>query len=200
MENLKRAAPLAREAGITLLIEMLNAWESPRYFLDRLEIGLDIVREVGEANVRFQYDCYHVQRMEGQLIDGMVRNLAWIGHVQIADVPGRHEPGTGEIHYANVLAALDKAGYDGVRGARVPALDQDGRLARLAAAGGPGPPVAAGPRARTTAHARPAALGARLASVPIRSAFRYFYDHDGFFLAAGLSFYVVICISRSSSW
>ena len=57
VENLKRAAPLAREAGITLMVEMLNAWESPRYFLDRLELGLDIVREVAERNVRFQFDC-----------------------------------------------------------------------------------------------------------------------------------------------
>ena len=116
VENLKRGAPVAAEAGITLLIEMLNAWESPRYFLDRLELGLDIVREVGEPNVRFQFDCYHVQRMEGQLIDGLIRNLPWIGHLQIADVPGRHEPGTGEIHYERVLAALDKAGYDGYVG------------------------------------------------------------------------------------
>jgi hydroxypyruvate isomerase len=116
VENLKRAVPLAREAGITLLVEMLNTWESPRYFLDRLEVGLDIVREVAEPNVRFQFDCYHVQRMEGQLIDGLIRNLPWIGHVQIADVPGRHEPGSGEIHYANVLAALDRAGYEGFVG------------------------------------------------------------------------------------
>jgi hydroxypyruvate isomerase len=116
VENLKRAAPAAREAGITLLVEALNTWESPRYFLDRLELGLDIVREVAEPNVRFQYDCYHLQRMEGQLIDGLVRNLDWIGHVQIADVPGRHEPGTGEVHYANVLGALERAGYDGYVG------------------------------------------------------------------------------------
>lgn len=116
VDNLRRAAPLAREAGITLLVEVLNTWESPRYFLDRLERGLDIVREVGEPNVRFQYDCYHLQRMEGQLIDGLLGSLPWIGHVQIADVPGRHEPGTGEIHYGNVLGALERAGYDGYVG------------------------------------------------------------------------------------
>jgi hydroxypyruvate isomerase len=114
--NLKRAAPLARAAGITLLIEALNTWESPRYFLDHSRLGLDLVREVGEPNVRFQYDCYHLQRMEGQLIDGLTRNLEWIGHVQIADVPGRHEPGTGEINYANVLGALEAAGYAGYVG------------------------------------------------------------------------------------
>jgi hydroxypyruvate isomerase len=116
VENLKRAAPLAAEAGITLLIEALNTWESPRYFLDGSRLGLEIVQEVGAPNVRFQYDAYHLQRMEGQLIDGLTQNLAWIGHVQIADVPGRHEPGTGEVNYANVLAALERAGYDGYVG------------------------------------------------------------------------------------
>jgi hydroxypyruvate isomerase len=116
VENLRRAAPKARAAGITLMVEALNTWESPRYFLDHSRLGLDIVREVGEPNVRFQYDCYHMQRMEGQLIETLTGNLDWIGHVQIADVPGRHEPGTGEINYANVLGALEAAGYDGYVG------------------------------------------------------------------------------------
>ena len=116
VENLKRAAPVARVAGITLLIEALNTWESPRYFLDHSRLGLEIVQEVAEPNVRFQYDAYHMQRMEGQLIDGLTKSLPWIGHVQIADVPGRHEPGTGEVNYANVLAALETAGYDGYVG------------------------------------------------------------------------------------
>src|SRR5581483_1398905 len=116
VENLRRAAPIARDAGITLLVETLNTWESPRYFLDSAQLGLDIVREVAQPSVRFQLDCYHGQRMEGQLIDTAVRNVEWIGHVQVADVPGRHEPGTGEIHYGNVLAALERAGYDGYVG------------------------------------------------------------------------------------
>jgi hydroxypyruvate isomerase len=116
VENLAAAAPAAAAAGITLLVEALNTWESPRYFLDRSRLGLEIVREVAQPNVRFQYDCYHMQRMEGQLIETLTRNLPWIGHVQIADVPGRHEPGTGEVNYANVLAALDRAGYEGYVG------------------------------------------------------------------------------------
>jgi hydroxypyruvate isomerase len=116
VENLRVAAPLAREHGITLLVEALNTWESPRYFLDGSRLGLEIVREVDAPNVRFQYDAYHLQRMEGQLIDGLTKNLAWIGHVQVADVPGRHEPGTGEINYPNVLGALERAGYDGYVG------------------------------------------------------------------------------------
>jgi hydroxypyruvate isomerase len=114
--NLKETAGLARGAGITLLVEALNTWESPRYFLDHSRLGLDLVREVGEPNVRFQYDCYHMQRMEGQLIEALTTNIEWIGHVQIADVPGRHQPGTGEINYDNVLRALDGAGYTGYVG------------------------------------------------------------------------------------
>jgi hydroxypyruvate isomerase len=116
VENFRQTAPRARAAGITLLIEALNTWESPRYFLDRSRLGLEIVREVNEPNVRFQYDCYHMQRMEGQLIETLTKNLEWIGHVQIADVPGRHQPGTGEVNYANVLQSLDAAGYDGYVG------------------------------------------------------------------------------------
>jgi hydroxypyruvate isomerase len=116
VDNLKAAAPLARAAGITLLVEALNTWESPRYFLDGSRLGLDLVREVGEPNVRFQYDVYHLQRMEGELTTTLTRSLPWIGHVQIADVPGRHEPGTGEIHYAHLLRALETAGYDGYVG------------------------------------------------------------------------------------
>jgi hydroxypyruvate isomerase len=116
VENLRQAAPLARAAGITLLIEALNTWESPRYFLDRSRLGLEIVREVGEPNVRFQYDCYHMQRMEGQLIETLTGSVEWIGHVQVADVPGRHEPGTGEINYPSVLGALEAAGYGGYVG------------------------------------------------------------------------------------
>jgi hydroxypyruvate isomerase len=116
VENLRRAAPMARAAGITLLVEALNTRESPRYFLDGSRLGLDIVREVDEPNVRFQFDVYHMQRMEGELIDSLTRNLPWIGHVQIADVPGRHEPGTGEINFPNLLRALEGAGYEGYVG------------------------------------------------------------------------------------
>ncbi|MGH7319447.1 MAG: hydroxypyruvate isomerase family protein [Candidatus Rokuibacteriota bacterium] len=116
VENLKSAAPLARAAGVTLLIEALNTWESPRYFLDRSRLGLEIVREVGEPNVRFQYDAYHMQRMEGELTATLTKNIEWIGHIQIADVPGRHEPGTGEVNYPNLLRALEEAGYEGYVG------------------------------------------------------------------------------------
>jgi hydroxypyruvate isomerase len=116
VENLRAAAPVARAVGITLLIEALNTWESPRYYLDRSRLGLEIVREVDQPNVRFQYDVYHMQRMEGELTTTLTSNLPWIGHVQIADVPGRHEPGTGEISFPHLLGALEAAGYDGYVG------------------------------------------------------------------------------------
>ncbi len=113
VENLRRAAPLAESAGITLLIEALNTFEHPRYYLDRSRLGLEIVREVGHANVRFQYDVYHMQRMEGRLTETLLENLPLIGHIQIADVPGRHQPGTGEINFPFLLQALEAAGYEG---------------------------------------------------------------------------------------
>ena len=81
--------------------------------------------------MKFQYDVYHLQIMEGNLIETMTRNAADIGHVQIGDVPGRHEPGSGEINYPNVLAALDRAGFDGYVGLEyVPAGETEPGLDR----------------------------------------------------------------------
>ena len=116
VENLRRAAPLAEKAGITLLIEALNPFEHPRYYLDHSRLGLEIVREVDRPNVRFQYDVYHMQRTEGRLTETLLENLPLIGHIQIADVPGRHEPGTGEINFPFLLGALGAAGYEGYVG------------------------------------------------------------------------------------
>jgi hydroxypyruvate isomerase len=113
VENLKRAAPLAEEAGIILMSEGLNSLQTPGYFLDNSKLGFEIVAEVGSPAVKFQYDVYHMQIMEGNLIETIQKNVAQIGHIQIADVPGRHEPGTGEINYPNVLKAIDEAGYPG---------------------------------------------------------------------------------------
>jgi hydroxypyruvate isomerase len=113
VENLKRAAPLAEQAGMMLMSEGLNSVQTPGYFLDNSKLGFEIVDEVGSAAVTYQYDVYHMQIMEGNLIDTIRNNLAKIGHIQIADNPGRHEPGTGEINYPNVLRAIDESGYDG---------------------------------------------------------------------------------------
>ena len=113
VENLKRAAPLAEDAGIVLMSEGLNSVQTPGYFLDTSRLGFEIVDEVGSPAVKYQYDVYHMQIMEGNLIDTIRANVARIAHIQIADVPGRHEPGTGEINYPNVLKAIDEAGYEG---------------------------------------------------------------------------------------
>lgn len=114
--NLRRAAPIVEDAGLVLLIEALNTYETPGYFLSSSRLGFEIVAEVDRPAVQFQYDAYHLQIMEGNLISTIRANVARIGHVQIADVPGRHQPGTGEVNYRNVLAALDAAGYAGFVG------------------------------------------------------------------------------------
>jgi hydroxypyruvate isomerase len=113
VENLKRAAPLAEQAGIVLMSEALNSVQTPGYFLDNSTLGFGIVDEVGSPAVKFQYDVYHMQIMEGNLIDTIKANVDKIAHIQIADVPGRHEPGTGEINYPNVLRAIEESGYRG---------------------------------------------------------------------------------------
>jgi hydroxypyruvate isomerase len=116
VERLRRAADLAASDGVLLLIEALNVHDAPGYFLNTSRVGFEIVRRVGRPNVKFQYDYYHMQIMEGNLIATVRDRVGLIGHVQIADVPGRFEPGTGEINYPNVLRALDAAGYTGYVG------------------------------------------------------------------------------------
>ena len=115
-EHLRRIAPLAERAGVTLLLEALNAFENPRYFLTSSKLGLELVHQVGSPAVKFQYDAYHLQLMEGNLINTVSENIADIAHVQIGEVPGRHEPGTGEIDFGQFFAALDRAGYQGYVG------------------------------------------------------------------------------------
>jgi hydroxypyruvate isomerase len=112
--NLKAVAPVAAEAGVRLAVEPLNTLvDHAGYFLDSSEEGLHIVEEVASPAVGLLYDVYHMQIMEGDLIRTIRKAFDSIYHVHVADVPGRHEPGTGEINYANVLRALDEAGYDG---------------------------------------------------------------------------------------
>ena len=113
VENLRKAAPLCEDAGITLVTEGLNSIQTPGFFLDSSKLGFEIVDEVGSPAVKFQYDIYHMQIMEGNLIDTIKANVEKIAHIQVADVPGRHEPGTGEINYPNVLKAIDESGYQG---------------------------------------------------------------------------------------
>ena len=116
LENLLWAAPQAARAGVTLLLEALNPVDFPNYFLRDTLTALEIVRRMGIPNVRLQYDLYHAQMSEGNLIHTLTEYCEWIGHVQIADVPGRNEPGTGEINFPVVFAALENLGYDGYIG------------------------------------------------------------------------------------
>jgi hydroxypyruvate isomerase len=111
--NLSRAADRAGEKGITLLIEPLNARDRPGYFLARVEHAADVIAKVGRPNVRLQFDCYHVQITQGDLITRIEQFLPVIGHVQVAAVPSRHEPDEGEVNYPAVYAALDRVGYTG---------------------------------------------------------------------------------------
>ncbi len=114
---LKTAAPIAEQAGVTLVLEPLNVLvDHPGYFLTSSIEGFEIVEQVGSPAVKLLYDIYHQQITEGNLIATITSHIDLIGHFHAADVPGRHEPGTGEINYANVLAAIDEAGYEGFVG------------------------------------------------------------------------------------
>ena len=117
VENLRFAAEKLAAAGIRLIAEPINTRDIPGFFLNRTEQALAIFDEVGSDNLKLQYDIYHMQIMEGDLAPTMEKHLARIAHVQIADTPGRHEPGTGEIHYPFLFAHLDRLGYDGWVGA-----------------------------------------------------------------------------------
>ena len=117
VEVLSTVAPDAEEAGVTLALEPLNtAVDHSGYYLTSSAEGFDIVDDVDSPGVRLLYDVYHQQITEGNVIQTVTENVDRIGHVHVADVPGRHEPGTGELNYANVFSALDDAGYDGYVG------------------------------------------------------------------------------------
>ena len=111
--NLTRAANLAGEKGITLLIEPINPRDRPGYFLNRVEHAADVIAKIGRANVKIQFDFYHVQIVGGDLIRRFEAHLPLIGHVQIAAVPSRHEPDEGEMNYPAMFPMLDRVGYSG---------------------------------------------------------------------------------------
>jgi hydroxypyruvate isomerase len=113
VRNLRYAAQRLKTAGIVLLIEPLNTRDVPGFFLSRSAQALDVIYDVRVDNLFLQYDVYHMQVMEGDLARTIERSAAHIAHVQIADSPGRHEPGTGEINYAFLLPFLDRIGYAG---------------------------------------------------------------------------------------
>ena len=113
VENLRFAGDALDKAGIKLLLEPVNTRDVPGFFVSRTAEGLAILDEAGHPNIKLQYDIYHAQVMEGDLLPTIERNLARIGHMQVADNPGRHEPGTGEINYPYVFRRLDELGYMG---------------------------------------------------------------------------------------
>lgn len=113
VSNLKYAASEFEKAKLTLLIEPINIYDIPGFYLTHTQQAIAILDQVGARNVQLQYDIYHAQRTEGELAATLQNNLARIGHIQLADNPGRNEPGTGEINYAFLLAHLDRIGYRG---------------------------------------------------------------------------------------
>lgn len=122
--NLRFAARALAREGIELLVEPINDRDMPGFLLNRSADTLALIERVGEANVKLQYDVYHMQIMEGDLARTLQRELPRIGHVQIADNPGRHEPGSGEINYPFLFDWLDRIGYTGwVSAEYIPAGD-----------------------------------------------------------------------------
>jgi len=113
IENLRFAAAVTARAGIQLLLEPLNTRDTPGFFISTTRAGLALIAAVGHGNLRLQYDIYHAQVMEGDLARTMQEHLSQIGHIQLADNPGRHEPGTGEINFPFLLGHLDRIGYAG---------------------------------------------------------------------------------------
>lgn len=113
IENLRFAAFALKHAGIELLMEPINSRDMPGFFVNTTRQALDVIDAVGSDNLRLQYDIYHAQVMEGDLAHTLETNLKRIGHIQLADNPGRHEPGTGEINFPFLLRHIDRLGYDG---------------------------------------------------------------------------------------
>lgn len=107
------ACDMAREVGITVMIEPLNHIDRPTFYLTRQAQAIALVRELARDNLGIMLDLFHLQRGEGNLIERMLQSLPYAAHVQFADVPGRHEPGTGEIHFPRVFAALVQANWSG---------------------------------------------------------------------------------------
>lgn len=112
VENLRYAADRAAIDGVMLLIEPLNPHDVPGYYLDGVPRALEVMAAVDRTNLKLQADIYHLQRIQGELANTLAAHICAIGHVQIADTPGRHEPGSGEINYPFIFATLEQLGYD----------------------------------------------------------------------------------------
>ena len=117
VDNLRFAATALKEAGLKLLVEPINNYDVPGFWLNNTPKAISVLDEVGADNLFVQYDIYHAQRYEGELAATMSKYLPRIAHIQIADNPGRNEPGTGEINYPFLFAHLQRIGYEGHVGA-----------------------------------------------------------------------------------
>jgi hydroxypyruvate isomerase len=113
VENLRFAARALEKEHIKLMVEPINNRDIPGIYLTHTQQALELIKEVDHPNIWLQYDIYHMQVMEGNLIHSIRSNITKIGHIQMADNPGRHEPGTGEINFPNLFRAIDEAGYSG---------------------------------------------------------------------------------------
>ena len=115
--GLEGVARTAREAGVVAVLEPLNTKVNhPGYFLDNSAEAFTLIDQINSPHLRVLFDIYHMQIMEGDVIQTIERNIERIGHFHVADVPGRHEPGTGELNYANIMRRIDATGYTGYTG------------------------------------------------------------------------------------
>ena len=129
VENVRYAAQALQKAQMRLVVEPINHFDIPGFYLNKTAQVLKLLAEVGMPNVFIQYDVYHAQREEGELTATLRANIARIGHIQIADNPGRHQPGTGEINYPFIFREIDALGYQGYIGLEyVPTPDTKGSL------------------------------------------------------------------------
>lgn len=113
IENLRFAASELQKERIKLLIEPINTYDIPGFYLNGTEQAIALIEKVGSENIFVQYDIYHMQRMEGEISATLAKHLSKIKHVQLADNPGRNEPGTGELNYQFLFKHLTVIGYDG---------------------------------------------------------------------------------------
>jgi len=113
LENVAFAAKAAAAQGITIVLEPINTRDMPGYFLNRQDDAQAICKEIGAANLKVQFDCYHCQIVEGDIAMKLKRDMPGIGHIQIAGVPERHEPDLGELNYPYLFEVIDGLGYEG---------------------------------------------------------------------------------------
>lgn len=129
VDNVRYAADRLQEKGLRLVIEPINHYDIPEFFLNRTDEALKLIEAVKRTNVFIQYDVYHAQREEGEVAATLRNHIGKIGHIQVADNPGRNQPGTGEINYPFVFKEIDALGYDGYIGLEyLPAPDSKSSL------------------------------------------------------------------------